>query len=56
MQKYTQNMRMEERENEIDTEMTEIYVMLAKICEKVEEAEQTDETEKKKIQSRRRNC
>ena len=51
MQKYKQKMRMEERASGIDTEMTEVDVMLEEICEKEEVAEQTDETEKKKAKA-----
>lgn len=51
MQKYKQKMRMEERASGIDTEMTEIDVILEDVCEKEEVAEQTDETEKKKAKA-----
>ena len=51
MQKYKQKMRMEERANWIDTEMTQTDVMLEEICEKEEVAERTDETEKKKAKA-----
>lgn len=51
MQKYKQKMRREERASGIDTEMTEIDVMLEEICGKEEVAEQTDESEKKKAKA-----
>lgn len=44
-------MRTEESASGIETEMTEIDVMLEEICEKEEVAEQADETDKKKAKA-----